>query len=53
VPAPESIAALLTCRPDSPLLAVERVAYTYDDAPMEWRVGHYNTATHHYVTALD
>ncbi|NCA24080.1 MAG: GntR family transcriptional regulator [Betaproteobacteria bacterium] len=53
VPAPGSIAALLTCRPDSPLLAVERVAYTYDDAPMEWRVGHYNTATHHYVTALD
>ncbi|NBU59715.1 MAG: UTRA domain-containing protein, partial [Betaproteobacteria bacterium] len=37
----------------SPLLAVERVAYTYDDRPMEWRLGHYDTESHYYATTLD
>jgi GntR family transcriptional regulator len=36
--------AELRVAPRSPLLAVERVAYTYDDLPMEWRLGHYDTS---------
>jgi hypothetical protein len=32
---------------------VERVAYTYDDLPMEWRLGHYDTSDHYYATTLD
>ena len=36
----------------SPLLSVERVAYTYQDAPMELRRGLYRTDTHHYRNSL-
>ncbi len=36
----------------TPLLSVERVAYTYDDAPMELRRGYYRTDTHHYHNTL-
>ena len=35
-----------------PLLSVERVAYTYNDTPMELRRGLYRTDTHHYRNAL-
>ena len=34
--------------PGTPLLSVERVAYTYNDTPMELRRGLYRTDTHHY-----
>ncbi len=35
-----------------PLLSVERVAYTYNDTPMELRRGLYRTDTHHYRNDL-
>ena len=45
-------AALLAVRAGTPLLSVERVAYTYHDAPMELRRGLYRTDTHHYRNEL-
>ncbi|SFB78047.1 GntR family transcriptional regulator [Polaromonas sp. OV174] len=35
-----------------PLLSVERIAYTYNDLPMELRRGLYRTDTHHYKNEL-
>lgn len=37
----------------TPLLSVERLAYTYNDQPMELRRGIYRTDTHHYKNALN
>jgi GntR family transcriptional regulator len=45
-------AALLKVQPHSPLLSVERVAYTYNDVPMELRRGLYRTDAHHYRNEL-
>ena len=45
-------AALLNVEPRTPLLSVERVAYTYNDTPMELRRGLYRTDTHHYRNEL-
>ncbi len=45
-------AALLGVAPATPLLSVERIAYTYNDVPMELRRGLYRTDTHHYHNAL-
>ena len=39
VPAEEPAAALLKVKPGTPLLCVDRIAYTYGDAPVEWRRG--------------
>lgn len=36
----------------SPLLSVERVAFTYGDRPVEWRRGLYSTADHYYLNEL-
>ena len=44
--------ALLQVAPGTPLLSVERVAYTYNDTPMELRRGLYLTHKHHYHNAL-
>jgi GntR family transcriptional regulator len=52
VAADASQAALLNVEPRSPLLSVERIAYTYSDAPMELRRGLYRTDTHHYRNEL-
>jgi len=41
-------AQLLGVAPGAPLLSVERVAYTYQDEPMELRRGYYRTDTRHY-----
>jgi GntR family transcriptional regulator len=46
-------AALLQVAGDTPLLSVERVAYTYNDVPMELRRGLYRTDTHHYRNDLN
>ncbi len=46
-------AELLQVPAGTPLLSVERVAYTYNDAPMELRRGVYRTDTHHYRNALN
>jgi GntR family transcriptional regulator len=47
-----SQAALLEVPATTPLLSVERIAYTYNDAPMELRRGLYRTDTHHYRNEL-
>lgn len=46
-------AGLLQVSTSTPLLSVERVAYTYNDVPMELRRGLYRTDTHHYRNALN
>jgi len=43
----------LNVKPGTPLLSVERVAYTYSNVPMELRRGYYRTDTHHYHNALN
>jgi GntR family transcriptional regulator len=45
-------AALLEVAAGSPLLSVERVAYTYNDTPMELRRALYRTDSHHYRNEL-
>ncbi|MCZ2406694.1 MAG: GntR family transcriptional regulator [Burkholderiales bacterium 68-12] len=52
LPTPEQ-ADLLRVPPTMPLLSVERVAYTYNDVPMELRRGIYRTDTHHYHNDLN
>ena len=42
----------LEIKPGAPLLYVDRIAYTYDDRPVEWRRGYCNTNTHCYVNEL-
>ncbi|MES2975070.1 MAG: GntR family transcriptional regulator [Pseudomonadota bacterium] len=44
--------ALLKVERSTPLLSVERTAYTYNDVPMELRRGLYRTDTHHYRNEL-
>jgi GntR family transcriptional regulator len=45
-------AELLAAPVGHPLLSVERIAYTYNDVPMELRRGLYRTDTHHYKNEL-
>ena len=45
-------AALLRVAPGTPLLAVERVTYTFGDKPVEWRWGLCSTRNHHYLNDL-
>ena len=44
---------LLDTPPQTPLLSVERTAYTYNDTPMELRRGLYLTDTHYYRNELN
>jgi GntR family transcriptional regulator len=44
---------LLQLPRNTPLLSVERIAYTYKDTPMELRRGFYRTDTHHYHNDLN
>ena len=44
---------LLKVGQNTPLLSVERVAFTYNDVPMEMRRGLYLTDTHHYRNELN
>lgn len=44
---------LLRVSPTTPLLSVERIAYTYNDTPMELRRGLYLTDTHFYRNELN
>jgi GntR family transcriptional regulator len=52
-PATEGRELLLNVAAGTPLLSVERIAYTYNDAPMELRRGYYRTDTHHYHNTLN
>lgn len=51
LPGPEA-ARLLDVSTATPILSVERVAYSYGNTPMELRLGLYRTDTHHYHNAL-
>ena len=53
VAADAASAQLLQVTPGEPLLSVERIAYTYNDMPMELRRGLYRTDTHHYKNELN
>jgi GntR family transcriptional regulator len=44
---------LLQLPPNTPLLSVERIAYTYNNTPMELRRGFYRTDTHQYHNDLN
>ncbi len=46
------ITELLQVNAGAPLLRVDRIAYTYDDRPVEWRRGYCNTDKHCYVNEL-
>ena len=45
--------ALLGVAENTPLLQIERVAYTYGDKPMEWRLGLCLTDSYHYQNQLE
>ena len=51
-PALDGLDKLLKVEQGTPLLSVERIAYTYKDVPMELRRGYYRTDTHHYQNTL-
>jgi GntR family transcriptional regulator len=53
VAADAQAATLLKVEQGTPLLSVERLAFTYNDAPMELRRGLYRTDTHHYRNELN
>ena len=46
------VAAVLGLEPRAAVLAIERVAYTYDDTPVEYRERYVNTAGHAYLNVL-
>lgn len=48
--AAQDIAAALKINTGSPLLRVERIAYTYQDVPVEYRVRFFDAAKFHYRT---
>ena len=52
-PAIDGRELLLKVPHGTPLLSVERIAYTYQDLPMELRRGYYRTDTHHYHNTLN
>ena len=49
----EEQCTLLAVTPQTPLLSVERIAYTYNDVAMELRRGLYLTDTHFYQNSLN
>ena len=51
-PSPEQAQALQV-QADTPLLKVERLSLTYQETPMEWRIGVYRTDQHHYLNELN
>lgn len=51
-PAINGLELLLQVPAGTPLLSVERVAFTYKEVPMELRRGYYRTDTHYYHNTL-
>lgn len=49
---PQQISALLGSRQRTPALVIKRVAYTYNDTPVEYRVSWVNTEAHEYLSDL-
>ena len=53
VAANKESSSMLNISEHSPLLSVERLSYTYDDKPIEWRLGLCVTLDHYYKTELE
>ena len=53
VSADQDMSALLGIPTDTPMLKVDRISYTYDDRPVELRMGHYVTDRYHYRNSLN
>jgi GntR family transcriptional regulator len=53
VAADDESAGLLQVAPGTPLLWIERIAHTFNDAPMELRHALYRTDAHHYQNQLN
>ena len=51
--ADERVAGLLKVAVGTPLLGVERVAFTYKGQPVEWRMSYINTERHFYFDELN
>lgn len=51
--ADERVAELLGVAAGTPLLGVERVAFTYKSQPVEWRMSYINTERHFYFDELN
>lgn len=49
---PADVAAILGMRGNQPALRLRRVAYTYNDSPVEYRRSWINTAEHEYLSDL-
>lgn len=47
------VAPLLGVAVGAPLLAIERVAFTYKNQPVEWRMSYVNTARHYHFDELN
>lgn len=52
IPAPAKVAEHLGLKEGTPILSIERVALTYGDKPVEWRVSLCNTENHHYLNEI-
>lgn len=52
IPAPARVAEPLGLKTGAPILSVERVALTYGDKPVEWRVSLCNTENHYYLNEI-
>ena len=46
-------ASFLNVKENTPLLSVERISYTYENKPLEWRLGLCITDNHYYRSELD
>ena len=53
VSANKEVAEVLGVQEYSPVLSVERISYTYENRPIEWRLGLCLTDNHHYATELE
>lgn len=49
---PAEIAAILGMRANQPALHIRRIAYTYNDSPVEYRLSWINSADHEYLSDL-
>jgi len=47
--APREIARALGLAPGMPMLEIHRVAFAYNDLPVEFRISHVDTSKHDYV----
>ena len=50
--APKAVAARLKIDTGAPVLVIKRIAFTYNDTPVEYRVSTVNTAAHEYLSDL-